>query len=216
MNVNRPANLREKKQAATREALYRASFALFAEKGFEATTVDEIAERAGVSRRTFFRYFESKESVVFAKQPNRMERFRELVAANQHLGGFEAVVRASLALGPEFEEERDEAVLAQSFIQDSPALFAADAARDLAWEQAIAEALANGSDAVERQRMARYVAGAILGLIRATMREWRRPDGPENLTEIAERNLRLLGLGLAAALGDEAINGNGADQESTA
>lgn len=198
--VNSPTNLRARKQAATREALYSAAFSLFADKGFDATTVDEIASAAGVSRRTFFRYFESKEAVVFVKQPTRLVRFRELVGAHAHLGGFEAVVRACLALGPEFEAERDEALIAQEIIEASPALSVADAARDLEWEDAIAHALAEGSGDPARQRTARYVAGAIVGLIRATMREWRHPDGPADLTGEARRNLALLAEGLAGAL----------------
>lgn len=200
LDMSAPVTLRERKQAATRESLYSAAFRLFADKGFDATTVDEIAEAAGVSRRTFFRYFESKEAVVFAKQPTRLRQFRDLVGQHGAHGGFEAVVRACLALGPAFEAARDEAVTAQTIIDASPSLTAVDAARDLEWEQEIAAALTPAGADVERQRMARYVAGAIIGLIRATMREWRQPDGPKDLVAVAERNLRLLGRGLEAVL----------------
>jgi AcrR family transcriptional regulator len=50
---------------STKERLTEAAFALFDERGFEATTVDHIAERAGVGRTTFFRLFRSKEDVIF-------------------------------------------------------------------------------------------------------------------------------------------------------
>lgn len=59
-----------------RSALAVAALDLFAEQGFEATTVDQIADAAGVGRRTFFRYFRAKEDVVF---PGHDERLAEVV-----------------------------------------------------------------------------------------------------------------------------------------
>jgi AcrR family transcriptional regulator len=56
--------LREKKQKLTKEAIWEAAIDLFAEKGFDETTIDEIAEVAFVSRRSFFRYFESKDDLM--------------------------------------------------------------------------------------------------------------------------------------------------------
>src|SRR5258708_13374749 len=58
--------LRLRKRQQTRERLTRAAMALFLERGFEATTLDDIAVAADISRRSFFHYFASKEDVVFA------------------------------------------------------------------------------------------------------------------------------------------------------
>ena len=60
-----PSSKRFDKQQQLRERLIAAGIALFAKKGFDGTTVSEIAKAAGSSRRTFFRYFKTKDDVVF-------------------------------------------------------------------------------------------------------------------------------------------------------
>lgn len=57
-------NLRERTRQAVREDISRSAWVLFAERGFEGTTVEQIADAAGMSKRSFFRYFANKEQVV--------------------------------------------------------------------------------------------------------------------------------------------------------
>jgi AcrR family transcriptional regulator len=59
-----PAGRRDRKKNETREALRDAAHRLFAEKGFAGTTIDDITEAANVSRRTFFRYYDSKDDLL--------------------------------------------------------------------------------------------------------------------------------------------------------
>ena len=59
-------DLRARKQQRAREQIVDAAYELFAERGFAQVTVTDIAERAGVGRTTFFRYFGDKREVVFA------------------------------------------------------------------------------------------------------------------------------------------------------
>ncbi|MET7637998.1 TetR family transcriptional regulator [Streptomyces sp. NPDC005438] len=73
------AGLRERKKQQTRDALIRAAYELIATKGYEETTVDEISESVEISQRTFFRYFSSKEEVVFALTDVVESRYLEAV-----------------------------------------------------------------------------------------------------------------------------------------
>src|SRR5260370_41252460 len=73
--------LRERKRQQTRERLTRMAMTLFLERGFEATTLDDIAAAADISRRNFFHYFASKEDVVFAWQEESTAALITAVAA---------------------------------------------------------------------------------------------------------------------------------------
>ncbi|MFE9749920.1 TetR/AcrR family transcriptional regulator [Saccharothrix saharensis] len=82
--------LRERKQQRAREQIVAAAFELFAERGFAAVTVTDIAERAEVGRTTFFRYFGDKQEVVFSDEQAIVEavteRYRALPPATDLAG----------------------------------------------------------------------------------------------------------------------------------
>jgi AcrR family transcriptional regulator len=72
-----PTGLRERKKRRTRETIVREAMALFAQHGFEGTTVADIAAAADIAPRTFFGYFPSKEEVVFHDSDEVLARFAE-------------------------------------------------------------------------------------------------------------------------------------------
>ena len=76
-----PKSLRQRKREIVREALSDAAEKLFLSRGFERTTVEQIAHAAGVSRRTLFRYFESKEDVLVERSDRLGERLYAELAA---------------------------------------------------------------------------------------------------------------------------------------
>lgn len=71
MTGNAPESLRERTRRAVHQEIARTAMRLFAERGFEETTIDEVAAQAGISRRSFFRYFATKEDVVLGELVER-------------------------------------------------------------------------------------------------------------------------------------------------
>lgn len=196
-------SLRERKKARTRDALVAEAYRLFAERGFEATTVEEIADAAVVSRRTFFRYFPTKEAVVFPNNEERLERFREqLAACADERHGFERLRAAALDMARLFMASRQELLTQQRIVESSPALIVAERNHDLAWEAAIAEALCDSavSRSTDAQRRAEVLAGAAMGAIRATLRSWFAGGCREDLVSLGGEALALLADGFRGRL----------------
>lgn len=93
--------LRERKKRQTREDLHRAALDLVEQKGFAAVTTEEIAARAGVSARTFFNYYASKDGAVLGRSAQDVEELTHLLAdrpAGEHpLDTLRTVILAALA-----------------------------------------------------------------------------------------------------------------------
>jgi AcrR family transcriptional regulator len=115
--------LRERRRAQTADEIERTALALFVERGFGAVTVEEIASSAGVSPRTFFRYFPSKELVLLRDQDRRISQLRDALAARPDDEPVLASMRRALvAMAEEYEADRDHAVQWATVIADTPSL----------------------------------------------------------------------------------------------
>jgi AcrR family transcriptional regulator len=194
--------LRERRRRQTVEEIADVAFALFAERGYEATSVEQIAGLAGVSTRTFFRYFPSKEAVVFFDHPEAVQRLREALATTDaSLPPVERVqraMRASLRPGGDDARRRRQTDVAAAV----PAVRAHHARLVEDFEAVVAEALApslgTGLDGLLQGKL---IAGAIFGALRAAQRAAHADPGvdQEGLFEAVFRVLQ--GVGAPSALG---------------
>lgn len=189
---------RSRKKAEVRDALVRAADRLFAARGFDGTTIDEIAEEAGVSRRTFFRYFETKEAIVFPNTNERFEQFKALLNARlAQTSPFEAVRESIFAVGQSFMASREQEVQRQHIVEASTTLLAAELEIYQRWENAIAEAATPPGASARRRRRARLFAGATMGIVRAVLREWFHAQGRKNLVTLGREAFLALEEGFA-------------------
>jgi TetR/AcrR family transcriptional regulator, cholesterol catabolism regulator len=98
---------RERKKVEVRDRIRAAALSLFREKGYEATTVEEIAERADVAKGTFFNYFPRKDSLLVALGEEMMEQLQDELGPQKEWVGSarEQVLRFFLALGSFVERD---------------------------------------------------------------------------------------------------------------
>nr|WP_063048222.1 TetR family transcriptional regulator [Nocardia vulneris] len=113
--------MRGEDNAEFRLAVVDQALRLFAEQGYEATTVDEIAEAAGISRRTFFRQFRSKEDVIFADHESQLARAAEFLAATPG-DPWEIVCEAVVQVFVRFTQWREIAARRYQVVRRVPAL----------------------------------------------------------------------------------------------
>ncbi|GHE77371.1 TetR family transcriptional regulator [Streptomyces spiralis] len=172
--------LRERKKQRTRDALLRAALELFTTRGYEQTTVDDIAEAVDVSQRTFFRYFPGKEEAAFAVQDMVEEQFLESLRARPpHEAPLEALRRAVLDNWDRIGEAIMSLVPLELHlrmfraIESTPALLAAHLRRSVETEEQLARLLAarEGLD-VDTDPRPRLLTAAFGGVMRVTGRQW--------------------------------------------
>jgi AcrR family transcriptional regulator len=193
--------LRERKKDQTREALAQAAFTLFHDKGYEATTVAEIARAANVSRRTFFRYYATKDALLFVEDSENLEHFRVLLGHRESGDDdLNHIRRACIALAEAYMRDREQILARARIIESSPVLGKQERQHDMSWERAIAESLmstrhaASSSNPAFWERRARMLAGAVFGAVRATMAAWQEQGGRADLPRLIGEALDLFSL----------------------
>ncbi|MGW0334798.1 TetR family transcriptional regulator [Streptomyces sp. NPDC003011] len=200
--ASRPG-LRELKKQRTRDALLRAALELFISRGYEGTTVDDIAEAVEVSQRTFFRYFAGKEEAALALQDRTVAHFVESVRERPpHEAPMEALRQAVLE-GWDTLNELVEAVVPVEvhlrmyrLIESTPVLLAAYLRRSDEAEEEIARVLAarEGLD-VDADPRPRLAVAVFSGVMRVTGRQWSTGEdfSLAAIRELTERYLTQVG-----------------------
>jgi AcrR family transcriptional regulator len=179
---------RERKKAQTRQRLQEVALRLFVERGYEATTVEQIAAAAGVSHMTFFRYFPTKEDAVLSDSYDPL-----LVAAiRARPGGEDPVTRIRLAvregLGVIYAEAREALLVRTRLSLRTPAL------RARLWENQFAtrELLAGAIEGGEPSFATRILASACLAALTTALEEWVAADGTTDLPDLIDDAFRVL------------------------
>jgi mycofactocin system transcriptional regulator len=169
-----------RRRATSRAELEQVAFALFAARGFDATTVDEIAAAAGIGRRTFFRYFPSKNDIPWGAFEDELERMRVRLKAcppevplvdaiRVALIDFNRVAPAQVPL----HRRRMELILRV------PTLLAHSTLRFAAWRAVVAEFAAERTGRRADDLAPQAIAHAVLGVAIAAYEHWLDDPGSD-------------------------------------
>lgn len=190
--------LRERKKAETRAALQDAALRLAGRHGVDKVSVEAIAEAAGVSPRTFFNYFSSKEDAIIGMSPALRPPVAEYLHARPaDEPPLEALRQALQASVERLQEDPDRWTIRRRLVQDHPGLASRYAARLAETERDLVEEVGRrlGLDP-ERDTYPATVVGAALAATRVAMSIWQGHDDPSGLAVLIDEVFVHLASGL--------------------
>jgi mycofactocin system transcriptional regulator len=182
----------------TNAEIERAALELFAERGFEATTVDDVAVAIGVGRRTLFRYFESKNDIAWGDFDWVMERLRAALDEGEGLPLMEALRRGVVESNSYPEDQQPGLRTRMTLITGSPALQAHSALRYAEWRAVVAEWAATRLGEAPDDLRPRVIGYAALGSAMASFERWVANED-ENLLELLDSAFAALAAGFTTA-----------------
>jgi AcrR family transcriptional regulator len=190
--------LRERKKAETRRALSSAALRLADQFGPDGVTVEAIAEAAGVSPRTFFNYFPSKEDAIVGVTSRRSsEMLADLVARPETEAPLEALRATALATARRLEADADDMMRRRHLFQRHPTLAARHAAGFAEVERGLVEEVARrtGLDP-DLDTYPALVVAAALGAVRVGITVWHERARPGPITDLLNETFDDLSRGL--------------------
>jgi TetR/AcrR family transcriptional regulator, regulator of mycofactocin system len=196
--VSAPAGRAGRKRVTSRAELEHIAFDLFDRQGFEQTTIDDIAVAAGIGRRTFFRYFPSKNDVPWGSFDTELERMRlHLKAFPPQIPLMDAIRVAIVDFNTFAPEQIPWHRRRMRLILRIPALQAHSTLRYAAWRRVITEFVADRIGQHPDALAPRTIGYAALGVSIAAYEQWLETEDAD-LGELLDAAMRQL----AAAFGN--------------
>jgi AcrR family transcriptional regulator len=189
-----------------RERLAEAAFSLFAERGYEQTTVDDITERAGLGRTTFFRHYRSKEDVVFPDHDQLLKHVSERLETSSHGTALAAVSDAVRLVLLHYLAEGDLARRRYALTSTVPALRDREIASVARYQRLFREFIASwmGDPDEPAPLRAELMAASVVAAHNHVLRRWLRGESPDPVQEVDTAMRQVIGLFAPSGGADEA------------
>jgi mycofactocin system transcriptional regulator len=190
-----------RRRATSRAELEQTAFTLFTARGFDATTVDEIAAAAGIGRRTFFRYFPSKNDIPWGAFEDELERMRvRLKACPPEVPLMDAIRVALIDFNRVAPAQVPLHRRRMELILRVPTLLAHSTLRFTAWREVVAEFVAERTGRRPDDLAPQAIAHAVLGVAIAAYEHWLDDPGTD-LGTLLDEAMRQLAGAFGTALG---------------
>ena len=182
--------LRERKKRETLQRIAETGLKLFIARGYEGTTLEAIAEAAGISRRTFFYYFKSKEEVLLAWQGSGfLDALRPaMLEESPRQAPLDAVRHCLLKLISRYETK--ESIIVDRLLRSTEALRARKQAIFIEMEEALFAAMRELWPQPQRRTTLRMVAMVSMGAMRLAVEDWRQAGGKRSLADYLTKYLK--------------------------
>ncbi|MBC3189857.1 mycofactocin system transcriptional regulator [Pseudonocardia sp. C8] len=189
-----------RRPVTSRSEIEHIALDMFSEQGFDHTTVDDVAHAAGIGRRTFFRYYASKNDVAWGAFDEQLVRMRAVLAAQPtELPVLECVRRAVLEFNHVEPDEQPWHRRRLRLILQTPALQAHSTLRYAAWREVVADFVAERRGEPASELVPQSIGHACLGVCLAAYERWLADESLE-LTDLLDSVFRSLEKGWAAEL----------------
>ncbi len=193
-----PTNRHELRRRSTHEALRQAALKSFASKGFAKVTVTELAREAGVTERTFFRHFPTKEAVLFQDYETQLEWLAEALARRPDSESLFDAVLASVAAFPHDLEVVRQAAIARAELISADRIASHLRVVQSSFAHVLTEFVRNRHPDLPDIDLAAEVAGSTLAVaLVAAVENWGRNGCSGDLGELVATSLDLVRSGLA-------------------
>ncbi|MEU3373312.1 TetR family transcriptional regulator [Streptomyces sp. NPDC006660] len=189
-------SLRERKKLKTRAGIRRATYRLIAAHGYEATTVEQIAQEAEVSPSTVFRYFPAKEDIVLTDEFDQvlLRELRARPAEEAPLDSLRYVITEAARIA--LLHAREETVQRTRLIAQVPALRARVMESVARTGRLLCGVLAERAGRAEADLEVRVFAMAVLGALHEASVYWAERDHEDDLLDLVARTMTVLSSGL--------------------
>ncbi len=183
-------------RTSARDRLADAALALFDERGYEQTTVDDIADRASVGRTTFFRHYRSKEDVIFPDHDRLLDAIRDRLAASSHSTALVAVSDAVRLVLLHYLEEGDLARRRYALTSTVAALRDREIVSVARYQRLFREFISGwmGEQTKGASLRAELMAASVVSAHNHVLRRWLRGDLTDPIGEVDEAMREVLAL----------------------